>query len=137
MVTFGNSQMNNRRLEQILLGLSESMEGSDGCWEIQFRGRHLMVLTDESHNRMRVMTPIVETAHLPDDELLVLLSANFDRALDAKFAIARGYVWALYVHPLRELTESQLSDAVSQVATLADNYGSSYSSSEIVFGSQD
>ena len=66
----------------------------------------------------------------------ILPTANFDRALDAKYAISRGYLWAVFVHPLRELSEPQLCDAVHQVATLAENYGGTYSSSDLVFGNE-
>jgi hypothetical protein len=91
-------------------------------------------VTDERADRMRIMTPIVRRSAVTDDELATLLEANFDRALDAKFALHQGHVWSVFVHPLSKLDEAQLVDAARQVATLADNYGTTYTSSPLVFG---
>jgi hypothetical protein len=38
------------------------------------------------------------------------------------------------MHPLAELTEAQFRDGVEQVATLADNFGTSFASSNLSFG---
>ena len=73
------------------------------------------------------------TNELTDDEARLLLAANFDRALDARYAVARGYVWSVFIHPLSLLTDAQFIDGVSQVVTLADTYGTSYTSTDLVF----
>ena len=44
---------------------------------------------------------------------------------------------ALFIHPLSPLTEAQFIDGVSQVVTLAENYGTSYTSTNLVFGEFD
>jgi hypothetical protein len=63
----------------------------------------------------------------------VLLGANFDRALDARYASGRGYLWSVFLHPLSSLTDSEFLDGVEQVVTLARNYGTSYASSNLLF----
>jgi len=125
--------MNNGRLQTLIEGFSQEVEGQPGTWSLMAGSRQVMVLTDENADRMRIMTPIIEDGELAVEEALTLLEANFDRALDARYAVARGYVWAVFIHPLRPLTDSQFVDGVNQVVTLADNYGSSYSSTELVF----
>jgi hypothetical protein len=81
------------------------------------------------------MTPIIEEENLDLSDMKLLLEANFDRALDAKYSLYQGLLWSSFTHPLQELTVEQLKDAIKQVATLADRYGDTYSSTDLVFGS--
>ncbi len=94
----------------------------------------LYLIVDETANRMRLMSPIVEEKDLKEKDLRVLMEANFDRALDAKYAIANGVLWSVFAHPLKELTKEQTIDAFNQVRNLVYNYGSSYTSTDILFG---
>lgn len=126
--------MDNGRLEVLIHELACDIEGEDGMWRFEFEGCLIFVVGDELYNRMRVMTPIVAANELTEDDLRVVLAANFDRALDAKFAISDDYLWSLFTHPLRELTDNQFFDAVRQVKTLMSNFGSSYASSDLVYG---
>ena len=135
-------KMNNVKMEKILYRVSEEVErmpgseGAPGRWQVAFMERLLYVITDESANRMRVMTPIIEEENLKEEDLKLLLEANFDRALDAKYSLYQGFLWSTYTHPLQELTVEQFKDAMRQVATLADRYGGSYSSTDMVFGGE-
>lgn len=92
------------------------------------------VITDERADRMRIIAPIISTKDLSKDDLLNLLEANFDRALDAKYTVFEDAVWATFVHPLSTLTRQELVSAVKQVAALRNTYGSTYSSMDVVFG---
>ena len=83
---------------------------------------------------MRAMTAVAEWKSVSADELPVLLAANYDRALDARYCIKDDMLWSAYIHPLTELTENQFLDALQQVVSLAKNYGSSYASSDLMFG---
>ena len=134
MIKDSNPQMNNRHLDRLIRELSNRVEGELGFWRFELAGRELMTITDESHNRMRVMTPIAETDRLDKEILEILLAANFDRALNAKYAISEAVLWSVFTHPLGELTPHQFRDAVQQVKTLADNFGTTFSSSDLVFG---
>lgn len=132
-----NYDMTNVQLEKLIRQVGELEEGRLGFWRVCYHHRLLYVVSDEGHNRMRIMTAIIEEEELDETELRRLLSANFDRALDPKYALADGYLWALYTHPLRELADEQFLDAMLQVKTLADNFGHSYASSELFFGGND
>lgn len=134
MIAPANPAMNNRRLGEILRQECERVEGELGFWQVFFSNRNLLVVTDESHNRMRIMTPIVAEEQITEEELHTLLAANFDRALDAKFALSHGQLWSVFVHPLGQLAEEMVLDVLRQVATLADNYGTTYASTELFFG---
>lgn len=137
MIAPASSPMNNRRLQQILRQECEQVEGELGFWQATFADRELLVVTDESHNRMRIMTPIVAEDRIAEEELRTLLAANFDRALDAKFAMSHGQLWSVFVHPLGQLVDEMVLDALRQVATLADNYGTTYASTELFFAGGD
>ena len=85
---------------------------------------------------MRIISPIVAQAQLDKDELSRLLEANFATALDAKYALRDQTLWSVFTHPLAELTEEQFLDCLAQVANLANNFGGSYASSNLIFGGQ-
>ena len=126
--------MTNLRLNQLILNVADKVKGQLGMWQLQFRTREIFILTDEAHNRMRIMTPVIEEEKLQANQLRTILEANFDRALDARYALDRGFVWSVYIHPLAELRDGQFLDALEQVKALADNFGSSYASTGMIFG---
>ena len=97
----------------------------------------LYLIVDEEANRMRMMSPIIEVKELNHADFETLMEANFDRALDAKYATSNGILWSVYAHPLKELYKEQVLDALNQVRWLVYNYGTSYSSTTMVFGGGD
>jgi len=125
--------MSLKRMERIFKKKADKVEGRDGIWEVFYGGRVLLVITDPTNNRMRIFSPIRESESLDKEELLTLLEANFHSALDAKYSLWEGFVISVFTHPLQELTEDQLVDAMQQVAALADNYGTTYSSTDMIF----
>jgi len=70
---------------------------------------------------------------LREEELLNALVANFHSVLDVKYALSDEIVWSVYAHPLKELTETQVIDAIEQVYVAALTFGDSYSSTNLVF----
>lgn len=129
--------MDNERLGQLVRKLASQMEDDQvGFWKFEFEDRLVFVITDESHNRMRVMTPVIEVGEVPDEQMLTLMAANFDRALDARYCVNGEFLWSAFIHPLQELSADQFVDALNQVVTLSKNFGSSYSSSNLIFNSE-
>ena len=127
--------MNNELLRELIRKCATRMlEDSLGFWKFELTDCLVLVITDESHNRMRIMSPVVDLEAIPDHEWPVLMSANFDRALDARYCLNGETLWSAFIHPLQELGGEQFNDALNQVVTLARNYGTSYSSSDLVFG---
>ena len=97
----------------------------------------LLVITDERANRMRIMMPIQAFDPSKAEDLqtaLIALHANYDRALDARYAVSDGILWSAFIHPLGSLTEDDLASAIEQVRTLRKNTGTSYSSGALQFG---
>ncbi len=125
--------MDNGKLQTLIESLSQDIEGEPGYWSFTLASRQVGVITDEAADRMRIMTPVVEDSQLPAEQARTLLEANFDRALDARYAVSRGYVWSAFIHPLSALSEKEFVDGARQVVTLAENYGTSYTSTDLVF----
>ncbi len=84
---------------------------------------------------MRIISPIIAQDKLAYTELIRVLSANFHTALDVKYALSDEILWSVFIHPLRELSKNQVISAVEQVYAAAATYGSSYSSTNLVFPS--
>ncbi len=78
--------MTNARLAAILERVAPQVQGQAGQWRITRDGIPVMILTDESHNRMRVIAPIAKRDQVSDAILERMLEANFATALDARYA---------------------------------------------------
>jgi len=126
--------MNNRKLDELIRQITSDVRGQLGNWQFLIEKREILVITDERHNRMRIMSPVTSQDELNEAELARLLEANFDSALDAKYALRDQTLWSAFTHPLAELTEEQFLDCVAQVANLANNFRTSYASSNLLFG---
>lgn len=94
-------------------------------------------LFDEAHDRVRVLAPVADLQDVEAAQLQTVMEANFYTTLDARYATARGVLYALYVHPLRSLSEGQFCSAVEQVAALVQSFGADYSSGKLVYGPED
>jgi len=130
--------MNNTTLNTIIQSTADEVQGQDGQWQFKINKRVLICITDSNHNRMRIITPIVEVQKLSSEEVLSALAANFHTALDVKYAISDDIMWSVFIHPLKELSEDQARNAIEQVYSAAETFGVSYSSTNLVFpGSQD
>lgn len=126
--------MTNARLEQILKTVEPSVKGGGGRWQMIREGIPVMVMTDESHNRMRIIAPAAEVKQVDPEALMKMMEANFVAALDARYAVFKGIVWAAFIHPLDSLIERDVLSGLNQVITLVKTTGTSYSSSELQFG---
>ena len=126
--------MNNQRLRELIRQKASTIHEDElGFWKFEFDEMLVLVVTDESHNRMRIISPVLELDSMPDEQWKVLMSANFDRALDARYCVNGDMLWSAFIHPLEQLTSGQFLNGLQQVVTLAKNYGTSYSSGEVVF----
>lgn len=126
--------MNNHKLGELVRQISQDVQGEAGYWQLKIEGRDLLVITDTAHNRMRIMSPVADQKDLNEAEYIRLLEANFGSALDAKYALRDGTLWSVFTHPLAQLTDEQFMDCAAQVVNLANNFGGSYSSSNLIFG---
>lgn len=126
--------MNNTVLQDIIQKNADTLGGVTGNWKFIYKETPMLCVTDETNNRMRIIAPITESDNLDKDLLLDSLTANFHSALDVKYAISNGILWSVYIHPLKELSNEQVESAISQVYYAARTFGTTFSSTELIFG---
>ena len=112
---------------------SDTLQVNGNSYQFIVDNTMLICVFDENANRMRIISPIVEREKIGEEELLNALVANFHSALDVKYALSDEVIWSVFVHPLKELSEEQVVDAIQQVYTAARTFGGSYSSTNLVF----
>ncbi len=134
----GQSQnMDFKSLKLVLAQRAVVLQEVDNSVQYNLDGVQIYLITDESANRMRLMAGVVKESDLSQTDLATVLEANFDRALDAKYALSDGVLWSVFTHPLKELEKEQVIDAFYQVKNLVNNYGSTYNSTDFLFGGSD
>ncbi len=130
-------RMDNASLGTLLKELDPGVSGRAGNWVVTFKDTSAQILTDQRADRMRIMIPIADASDLEAEVLYRMLQANYESALDARYAIAQGLVWVAYIHPLSPLTETELVLALAQTYNAAETYGSSFSGGLFQFGGGD
>ncbi|MDY8136399.1 hypothetical protein [Aquimarina sp. 2201CG5-10] len=129
-----SQNMDNNRLLEIITKQADTVSGISGNWQFVYKEIPMLCVTDATNNRMRIIAPIIQSENLDENLLLDSLTANFHSALDVKYAISNGILWSAYVHPLKELTDHQVESALSQVYLAAKTFGTTFSSTELIFG---
>ncbi len=129
--------MDNQRLGELLRELDTDTQGEAGFWYVEYNGHPTYVITDEAADRMRVVVQISPAETLDQAALFRMMQANFDSALDARYSIARGMLWSAYIHPLSPLSDDRFRAGFLQAITLAETYGTEYSSGGLRFSGGD
>lgn len=97
----------------------------------------VLIVADIVANRMRAMVPIRLAEGMTSEELERVLQANFDTALDARYALANGLLWAVYIHPFAQLERDQFISGIAQTVNIANSYGTLFSGGAAQFGAGD
>lgn len=126
-------KMTQARLQEIVLEVCGQGKAVENILQTSFDEAPLIVISDETHDRMRIMSPIVDADSLSETEKTRLLEANFHSALDARYAIGNDVLYSAFIHPLSSLTSSLIESGIRQVATLRNTFGTSYNSGELSF----
>ncbi len=129
--------MTYERLGRILAALDPELQPNGAAFALTIRDVQMLVITDAGADRMRAMVPIRPASDLSAEELRRMMQANFDSALDARYAVANGMVWATYIHPLSPLEKDQLISGLAQTVNIARTYGTVYSGGAMQFGGGD
>lgn len=129
--------MSGAALEKLLKRVDKNLRVAGNVIEFEVEGHPLVLIYDEAADRMRLMSPVTKVVNLKEGELLRVMQANFESALDARYAIANEMLWSVYVHPLSPLTEEQFVVAIGQTINVVVTFGQSYSSGVFVFGGGD
>ncbi len=132
-VTAQAQEMTIAKLYGIIEQEADTVKVNGNSYQFLFNETTLICIFDKSANRMRIISPIIKREKLGEEELLNVLMANFRSVLDVKYALSDDILWSVYTHPLKELSELQVIDAIQQVYAAALTFGSSYSSSDLIF----
>lgn len=129
--------MTAERLAELIVAVDDEAVLDGATWFFHVADLEVVVVYDIAADRMRILIPISDADVLEADEILRLMQANFDSALDARYAIANGTLWGAFIHPLSTLTDEELLVGIGQTANVVTSYGTSYSSGLFIFGNGD
>jgi hypothetical protein len=129
--------MTEGELDDIITQIDSRAQGEGNMRRFTVEGYQVLVISDEDADRVRLMAEVADESALPEGMARRLLQANFDSALDARYAIAGGTLWSVYIHPLGSLTEPDLLSAIAQVVNLVLTFGTTFSSGALLFGGGD
>ncbi|MFS4448041.1 hypothetical protein [Maribacter sp. 2307UL18-2] len=125
--------MSPEKLQELISQVSDTLMVNGNSIQFLYQETPLICVYDANANRMRIITPIIETKELEEEQLLNMLVANFHSALDVKYALSDEIIWSVFIHPLKELSDHQVLDAIDQVYSAAATFGTTYSSTSLVF----
>lgn len=129
--------MTFERLAAIIVNIDQDAQLRGAAIEFTIQDIPVIVVADPRADRMRAMVPIRSADGLEPEELMRLMQANFDSALDARYAVANGRLWSVYIHPFAPLQAGQFVSGLAQTVTAAQTYGTLYSSGGAQFGGGD
>ncbi|MEL6914036.1 MAG: hypothetical protein AAFP13_06010 [Pseudomonadota bacterium] len=136
-VSAQDAPMTPGRVAQIAEALDPDVTLRGNGLELTIADVPVLIIMDPTADRMRAMVPIRDAAGMSSEELSRVMQANFDTALDARYAIAQGRLWAVFIHPLSPLERDQLISGLGQTVNIALTYGATYSGGAMSFGGGD
>ena len=132
-----DAAMTPERLVDIILALDPDAAINANGIELTIEDIPVLVVMAPSADRMRAMVPIASVEDVTPEEMNRMMQANFDTALDARYAVAQGRVWGIFMHPLGALERAEFLSGLAQTVNLARTYGTLYSGGAQVFGGGD
>ena len=129
--------MTAQRLIEIIADIDPEASVTPVGLELTLGDIPVLVVMSPGADRMRAMVPIASIEDVTPEEMTRMMQANFDTALDARYAVAQGRVWGVFIHPLAALEREQFLSGLAQTVTLAQTYGTLYSGGAQVFGGGD
>jgi len=133
----GGQPMTTKRMDELIHNVDPDAVLERNTWKFKVAELDAVVIFDERADRMRIIIPIAKASDLQSDELVRLMQANFDSALDARYAIGQGLLWGTFIHPLSTLTDEEFLVGLGQTANVVASFGTSYSSGMFTFGGGD
>lgn len=126
--------MTAERLKEIVNEIATDVREAQNQILFDYEDKTVLLVADAQADRMRLVIPIIEADELTGEQMGKMMLANFHTALDGRYAIGNGVVYAAYVHPLSSLQDSDFRSAVQQVTELSKSFGTTYSSGTALFG---
>ena len=127
------SGMTQQRLHEIIAATGSNVRVEGNMVAFQLGEVPLLCISDPNADRMRIISPVKRLEEASSQEILAAMQANFHTALDARYAISQGVIYAAFIHPLSPLTAEQVVSAIRQVASARETFGDSYSGGTLFF----
>lgn len=125
------------RLGEIIRRIDDGAERQGGAWSLEVKTVPVTVVTDAANDRMRIIIPVTRSRDLSPEQMIRIMQANFDSALDARYAISQNLLWSTYIHPLGALDDEEFLAALGQTVNLAATFGTTFSSGLLIYGGGD
>ena len=125
------------RMGAILTALDPETAREGGLVRLTIEGFSQMVVTDVPSDRMGAMLSVSAAETVDPEEMSRLMQANFDSALDARYALANGRLWSVFIHPFAALEKNRLISGIAQTVNVAKTYGTLYSGGALQLGGGD
>lgn len=125
--------MTSQKMVEILIAAADESKALPHLVMLKYRGVELQCIYDEQHDRMRIIASVAARGNITSDQFEKSMQANFHTALDARYALNKGILYAAFIHPLSSLTKVQVESALYQTATLAATFGKEYTSGFLTF----
>jgi len=129
--------MTLERLAQIIVAVDPEAKLQGSSFQMTIEDVPILIVTDPDADRMRAMVPIRSVQGMDEGEMRRVMQANFDTALDARYAVAQGRLWSVFIHPLSPLERDQFLSGIGQTVNLATTYGTLYTGGAMTFGGGD
>ncbi len=129
--------MTAQRMGELIQRIDPDAVQRANTWEFSLDDYVVAVVYDDSADRMRTLVPIAQAEQLDQALMTRLLQANYDSALDARYAIGQGLLWATFIHPLSSLTDELFLSGVGQTINIVATFGTSFTSGVLMFGGGD
>lgn len=128
------ADMTLERMNDLIEAIGDNVgRPQESQWQFIIEEIPVLVIADAQNDRMRILVGISKTESLPAGLYHRLMQANFDTALDARYAIAKGIVWGAFLHPLKALTDRHFLSGVGQTVNLARTFGNTFTSGGLTY----
>ncbi|MDA9207384.1 hypothetical protein N9O61_00725 [Octadecabacter sp.] len=136
-VSAQEAPMTVERMAEIIVTIDPEANVTPNGFELTLEDIPVLIVVSPAADRMRALVPIASVEDVTPEEMLRMMQANFDTALDGRYAVAQGRVWGVFIHPLSALEREQFLSGIAQTVNLARTYGSLYTGGANVFGRGD
>lgn len=124
--------MNKRQLQKALRSLADEVRPSGAeMWMLRAHGVPMQLFISLAKDRLRLVGSVTSVDDLDERALRRMLEASFHG--DARYASMGEHVYAVYLHRLSSMTQTELTDALAQVALLVKTFGTTYSCTSLRF----
>jgi len=130
-----SAAMSQEKIHKLIINdiNTKILEEEEGYLLFTYLGVKMALLSDEEHDRMRIISPITKYSVLAPAIKDALMQANFHSALDGRYAVSEDTLYACFIHPLSSLISDDFNSGLKQVFNLASSFGKTYSSGQLEF----